>query len=660
VISARLTTLPAHAQRVLELLTVAREPIEQRVLFAAAGLGNATAATLKLLHWNYWLRERTVDEQRGLALYHQRVEAVIAGRLNPAQARERHRALAAAFDALALGEHERVAEHWFGAGELLLAARRLRIAADRAASALAFERAAALYMRVIEWLQGSSEDTPELRQSLTLARAHALAHAGRCYDAALLYEQLWQVAPPTAAADLGLRAAEQYLIGGYFERGVGRISTALSEVGLHYPRSTALALLETVRLLAPVQWFGVPSREARNSSAKPVDSLRLRQVDISRAAAKGMFDVDPLRAALFELRALRVALRAGEPARIARALAGVGSMLVMQGRIEASLRGAELLSRANTMATRLADPVLLAIVEFSASCGKLTDGAWASALSGFDHALEELEQHGRGVTWERNAARVGAIIALEALGRWPEAAQRTAAWHREATELGNVFASTTAALFAARHDLAADAVSHAHERVRAALAAWSPRVRRAFHVQHVYAARFTAQAHLYDEQPRLALEEVQRIWGGASRAGQLQVQLARFDLWELRGRAAIGSAPYEASARARALRQEALRAAHVLGKELRVDAAPTASLLRAAVAHQTGDTARTLCELNAAGSGFANADMSIHEACVQYCKGEVLGGTRGEGLVASARKTLHIRGIARPERWVSLVAPGFR
>jgi hypothetical protein len=331
-------------------------------------------------------------------------------------------------------------------------------------------------------------------------------------------------------------------------------------------------------------------------------------------------------------------------------------MLSMQGRSHSLQRGAQLLRRARHTALERRDPLLLGVVEFGVSCSRLIEGAWSAALSGFDHALDVLQRDGHNVTWECNAARIGACIALEALGRWPEATQRTAAWLQEASELGNVFARTTAALFAARHDLAADDVERGRERVRDALDRWS---QRGFHVQHVYAARFVAQAHMYAGEDPRALAEVLRIWPAAVRTQQLQVQLARFDLWELRGRVAISCAREAPVRRARSLRAQARRAASLLSRELRADAAPTAQLLEAALAFQCSDYDSALLQLSRAEHGFARAAMHVHAACAQHRRGELIGGDAGRELILEANTQLKERGIARPARWVRVVAPGF-
>jgi hypothetical protein len=651
-IRARLSSLTPGDRRVLELLAVSGGPLEQHVLFAASVLGEQAVGTLKALARAHWLQPCPVGSQRGVDLYHQRIAEVLRAELDTCATAECHRCLAAALEAGGAVEPERIADHLYGAGDVIKASRYLRAAAERAAAALAFDRAAILYERLLTWIRGGINDTAERRRELGLSRAHALAYAGRCHEAAVLYEELASGAEPAQASELGLWAAEQFLIGGYFDRGVQRITACLAEVRLDYPRSTARALAEAVWLFLPVKLRGVSLTRARAKGVQASPEL-LRQIDVSRAAAKGMFDVDPLRGALFELRALRAALRAQEPTRLARALAGVAAMFAMQGRTASFARGDELLALACTLAEELRDPLLLAILRMHVSCHALILGKWQEAFDGFEGALAVLAAEGRGVTWERNAARIGATIALEALGRFPEATLRTAHWHREATTLGNVFASTTAALFAARQDLILDAPEQGHKRVSLALSGWS---QRGFHVQHIYAARFQAEASLYEGDPVRALATLHEIWPAAERSQQLQVQFARFDLWELRGRAAVASA--QRGGASRTLHGEALRASYLLARELRSDAAPRAALLDAAVFLQQGHRAACFSALDAAEAGFFTAGMEVHVACTRRRRGELLGGSAGEALVQAADCTLARHGVRHAERWARLVAPG--
>jgi hypothetical protein len=135
--------------------------------------------------------------------------------LSEHERRQIHRRLAQAIEARGFDDPEALYEDYLGAGEQARAAFHAESAARKAASALAFDRAALYYRKAIEHAPAKTSIT-ELR----IALADALANAGRSADAA---EEFLEAAKETSARrslELRERAAAQLLMGGHVEEGL--------------------------------------------------------------------------------------------------------------------------------------------------------------------------------------------------------------------------------------------------------------------------------------------------------------------------------------------------------------------------------------------------------------------------------------------------------
>src|SRR5262249_8655209 len=133
-----------------------------------------------------------------LTTYHDRVRETVVARLEPNVRQAIHRRLAEQLAGDDQADPEVVAWHHDGAGNAERAADGYVVAAQRAATALAFEHAARLYRRALEL--GRQHDCAG--RPLRLCLADALANAGRGLDAAREYEAAARQAPADQARGL--------------------------------------------------------------------------------------------------------------------------------------------------------------------------------------------------------------------------------------------------------------------------------------------------------------------------------------------------------------------------------------------------------------------------------------------------------------------------
>ncbi len=186
-------------------------------------------------------------------------------------------------------------------------------AAAQAAEALAFDRAAKLYRLALELRPGDEAEARRLRMGL----ADALANAGRGPEAAREY--LAAAAGATVAETLERRraAAMQFLISGHLDEGLAQLEcgpeSGRDDPSEHAPRAIVSLILNRIKLRLRGLHF-------RPRDAGQISAEDLTRIDVCWTAASGLGIIDPIRGADFQARGLLLALRAGEPYRIGRAL----------------------------------------------------------------------------------------------------------------------------------------------------------------------------------------------------------------------------------------------------------------------------------------------------------------------------------------------------
>jgi len=650
-IQERLRATAESSRRLLEIVAVAGRPLELNVAFDAAELGANALACFTPLRSGKLLRVCSVHESPGCEVLHERLRDALIAALRPEALVARHRRLASVLEASEHAEPEELAMHFHSAGERYKAARYAASAGDRASHALAFDHAAQLYAFALEWARGGPDDTLEARHSMEVRRAHALANAGRCHEGAELYLQCAAGAPRDEALDLRRRAIEQFFVGGHLDEGNRVLAPFLAEVGLRHPKTTASAALMALTGLIHVRRRGYGFRVRPAVAIAPE---LLTQIDVCSAVSIALTDVDPLRSFAFQLRSLRLALEAGEPSRIAHGLGTFAQLSLLQGTPATLKTGERLLAQAEQIARESGDAQLREAVAIYQASSLMIEGRWRAALERYDEIRRYLRSRRDSLAMYHNMAQVVAVIALDAMGNLDQLAERTAAWHREATAVGNLFAAISASIASAVTLIAADDEEGARARVRQGVASWT---RGGMHVQHMYALRIEVYADLYEGRSAAARARVARAWNAIVRSQQLRVQPARIDMLFLRARTAIASA-YTGVGQRAWLTREVERIARRLEREIRRDARPSAALLRAAVAQLRGRQDLALTYLETAIDAFDAAEMSLYAACARRRKGEMLGGEDGRAMVIVADAIMAQQGIRRPERWVEIFAPG--
>jgi hypothetical protein len=133
------------------------------------------------------------------------------------------------------------------------------------------------------------------------------------------------------------------------------------------------------------------------------------------------------------------------------------------------------------------------------------------------------------------------------------------------------------------------------------------------------------------------------------------VQIVRVESFHVRARAAIALAARGGIYAERHLR-DAARDASRMENERMAYATPLAALVRAGIAAVRGDRGEAAARLRAAIAGFDAIEMRLYGAVARMRLGWLTSDTAA---IASSEAWMREEGIASPERFAEMLAPGF-
>ena len=643
-LEARFVRLPAGARALLEVLSVARRPLDAETAFHVADVDGESRVVVAALRAAHMLRSSGAPGQ--IEVYHDRIRETLAAGLSEESVKRIHLLLATALSQRPDSDPGTLYEHYLGAGARNLAAGQAIEAANRAAVALAFDRAARFYRLALEL----GPPAGGARGTLQARLGDVLANAGRPAEAADAYLEASIGAPPTALLELRRRAAEQLLFGGHSDRGLQLISELLEAVELKMPATGRQTIARLVVGRLRVRLRGLDYRERAAADIPPADLLR---IDTCGDCAVGLSLVDPAQAAYFGTRYLLLALAAGEPTRVARALAMEVGFTASRGGLP-NPRTEQLLARSLTLAERLGSPRELGLAYVTGGSSGVLRGQWKKSVELLTRAEQILRERCTGVLWEFTTCQTLLLSSLLYLGEMAEAARRLPLMLGDAQERGNLYAATEARTRANFCWLALDDPDRARREATEALERWS---RQGFHRQHNNALIAHVNTDLYNGDAAAARGRVEAAWPILSRTLILRVQVFRVESRYLRARAALAVAAATSRDVYELLRFSEARAAEI-AREKMPWSDPFVPLVRGAAAAIRRDTTAAAALLRTAAAGFEAADMAVYAAVSRRRLGQLLKGSDGSRLVTDADAFMTSRGVRRPDRVADVLAPG--
>ena len=644
----RVMRLPERARQLLEAVAIAGRPVRMRIAYAVAGLVQLDYAPMFRLRNERYVRSSGVGPDDDLETYHDRIRETITARLDVGVLRRLHLEFGDALEQSGDEDPESLALHFDAAGQPERAGVHSARAAASADRALAFDRAAQLYRRALERLPA----TDQSRHALEVRFAHALANAGLCFEAATAYETAAASATADDKPELRRLAAMQYCIAGQMDRGQAIFQTLLRDLGLSLPstKASSLALLAWRRLLLRLRGLSFSER-----SAGQIPALELRRIDALWSVSAALSVSNALAVAALQTHGLILALKAGDPYRIARSLSWE-AFLTSTGGWRTVDQSARLSALADTMAAKQGDPHLLALAQLSRSIIAHTQARQRDAARDALIAEEMLTNTCTGVWWELQTARTIATWATWQMGEYADLQRLTSRYYSEARERGDLYTVTNLGSVALPHlALAADDAELARAHAREALRLWTPR---GFQIQHGAALFSEMHADLYTDVPNEALRRITEAWPVLRRELQLQTQLVLMMFLDVRARSSIAAVRAAEPSLKRKLLASAERDARRIERERTRWGDAFANTLHAGIAHRRGDVDQARRRLAAGAPILDDLGFTLRAAISRYYVASLDGSSAQEAKVA-AETFMRERLIVRPDRFARVLVPGF-
>ncbi|HVW28774.1 MAG TPA: protein kinase [Polyangiaceae bacterium] len=652
-VSQRVAALPERARRLLETTAVAGTPLVQAVLRETQQLGPAEAQeAIDVLRANRLVRSTGLREDDTVDIHHDRIREIVVAGLGEEDRKRQHLALARAFEARTDAKPEVLATHYHAAGDVPRARRYFRLAADAAMRALAFEHAAALYERIT---LDKTSPRHEWRDA-QLMRAAALAHAGQGPAAANVYLATAPSCLRGQALELRRLGAEQLLLSGHLGHGLGVIEQVLDETGLRRSRGGRRALLSIAagRLIARARGLRHEPR-----SEDRIAREELVRVDAAWTIASSLSVVDFVRGAEFQTKHLLLALRAGEPRRVLRALTLEVSYVATRG-VGSERRTARLLAIAERLARESGDPGAAGLLCLSRGIADYLQERLEDAVTHFEEALSVFTRRSSGAVWETLTAQRFLNASLFFLGRLRSLADTVPRLLADADGKGNIYASMcfrTAYSWPAW--LSSGDVDEARRQLARAREEWPTTE---YQLAHANMLIGDSLVDFYAGDRERPIARIREEWARIEASQILRIAILRVQLRQLRAAAAAVAANAEAAqgrlARARELRAEARKFAKLVASERVRRAAPLAALMHAALDRAEGDVEGARRRLREAAQAFEGQGLRLLAASATARLGALTPGPDGARLVEEGLSAFRTEGVIEPWRMIDMFAPG--
>lgn len=630
VLDERIAGLDRAARALLDAIAVAGEPLPVTLVASAARISVDDAQTaLVSLRSGRFVRTRGDHDSLEVEAYHDRIRE--RARESAPSRVAIHRALA---DAMGDdGDPERLAFHLDAAGETERAAPYAERVGDRAAAALAFERAVRMYRKAVA---GTRDDAH--RAAVLTKLGDALAADGHGGEAAAAY--LDAVPHGGDAHDLRRRAAEQLLRAGHIDEGTAIARLVLADVKQSYPATPVRALGSLLVTRAALRLRGI---EPAPSVASPE---ALRAVDACWAVGCGLGPVDPIRGHDFLSRHLLLALRAGDPLRIARGLALEASFSALGADFDHA-------KHAIALARGLArDTHPRALVAMCDAHIAYEEGRFRESVERLADAEALFESGCIGTVWERSFLHYLSFNGLYFIGEVRELARRVPAALVDAERRGDLYGATNIrTLFLSYVHLARGEPDEARRSASEGLVRWT---QRGFHLQHFQGIATRAQASLYEGDDEGALGLLRGCWKRLDRSFLLRMQILRILALTMRARSALGVARRREQ---EAMLGDAERIAERLEREPLAWGRACALPVRAGIAAVRGDDAGAIAQCLAAEEAFDAHGMRLFAEAARIRRARALGGDEGRALAARVRAWSDSEGIADIDRLAAVLIP---
>lgn len=663
VVRSRMDQLSPEARHLLELAAIAGQPTELSILQLAGSARNLLLTRDELIS-NRLFRSRSVRGREEVEIYHDRLRATIVSAMNEAERAQCHRELGRALEASGGHDAERIAAHYLQSGDAALCARYALIAARRAAEVLAFHDAARFFQMALE--TGSLEQNAE--RIVHRECADSLANTGRGPLAADHYLLACKGATEDEQLELNLRAAEELLCSGHVDRGLAILMVLLKKAGLKISDRSYLLPLELLVGRLKLKIRGLRWRERRETE---ISRKELERLDVCGSAVTSLALAGGMQAAILQTSRLMLALRVGEPSRLARALA-MEAAYRSTGGVKSQQQTDQLLQSARELSDRVGDKRATAFISAITVICDWNAGRWKDCYEHSRTAQEILRDQFERLTWERDIAVTFKVCAMRWLGRWSELKMILPGLLADARARGDLFAESA---LRAEFGVSCELANHQPDSVLEGLEVWdrwstSDSLRGGQRTQQsqkhselgfvtTYRIHTLVEGSLYRGNGKEAFDAVMTRWPDLKRSHLLVVQTIDIEMRSLLAKAALATAAEEKSEHAR---RPLLKIAERQVRLLKHHEAPwgigLAELIQGGIESLLNRDAEAVAAFERAEKLFDSLEMRLHKAVAQWSKGLLTGGVDGRKLAKDSEALMRSEGILYPERIVAVIAPG--
>lgn len=662
-VAARLRDLSPSERALLDVASLAVRPLTTARVIEAAHLAAEAHTAVLALRDAFLVRQGVSPAGETIAPYHDKI-AEATQRLMSAERRSAvHRALAETLERHEPHDADALCVHWEGAGDKARAAASAYRAAEHAAAALAFDRAAGLYEKAI--FLGLSGVEP----ALLLERAAAAhAHHGRAPVAARRYldasHALGDDVSSARVRTLKRLAAEQYVKSGYVRRGWEVMRSVLDAAGIAQPSTPGRAQL------------GALARRAKFLARRiDIDAIGDRKIpegerarlEILWTASTSMSMVNVTLSDAFRTLHLERILDVGDASSIARALAYEVALEAHVGGPLLDWHAARLLGYARQLVQRTGDPYDAAWLELGIANQAFCAGDFREAAVACRNSERILRAQCTGVAWEITTVMAFLLTSLAMLGDLPALRDTAERFTVDAERRGDLFG--VAEGYSGECVLAWWSVGSADDAMARAQSAverqggdadrWPEKTYRRGQLTELMG---TVHLQLLSGDPWPAWRMMLAHWDGLKSAMIPSLQFYRS--WLRHGRARVALAAAERAPKdgerdgwTRALLLADVRQVHkTMAKDKRPFGPPWTALIEGALAHADGNRKHALVSLELAITGFDVAGMALYREAARYRLGDLTGNLARRD---EAEAWLRSQGVPDPRAIVDALVPGF-
>ncbi len=635
----RALALEHDERHLLQIIAIAGTPIDHKTAADASGLTPTRSAPMiaALRGERFVKTSMTSAGENVVEPYHDRVRESVVSRMDRVLFAQMSGRLAHAMLRAGMGETapELVVRHLFAAGDAARGRDLAERAAARALGALAFDRAAAFLRSA---LSAGPRDAAHAR-ALHLALAEALASGGRGAEAADAFLAAGAEVDDEARLDCRRHAADQLLASGHVDRGLTELAGVLAQLGERVPESPgeSLASLETMRTAidaAPIVLY--------ERAIADIPPALLRKLDVYQSTSLGLILVDNVRGADFQARAVRLAIGAGDPRRLLRALVFEAIYRAQEG-ASGRMRAVDLLNTAGEIARNRRDPWMDAYLVLASAFSAYYAGRFRHAVVLFEDADVRFRTLPH-VAWEQNTVRLHRLRATDYQGAWGKLRALYDEYLRDAQRRDDRYVEASITRWF-------NVLWLAHDRPDLAGAdldrnVWAAPEEGRYHLQHFLELRARVELALYRGEGAAQGAWARPGLAAAERSHLLRIQIARAIADWLLGRiAACEGAIPEIELRAKKLTEHRINYATIWS-----------GLLTAAAMAQRGDRAAAIAKLDAIAG---MADEQTFPLCAAIARVRA-GQLAGDDLkIAAAVAWMTTQEIRDPIRMCEVFAPGF-